>query len=127
MHKCRRQTFISSVPVCLPRVQSHLYLILLNYLLLLTHAAWMHAGCAVSPSQGIQGELVSFMFLFTKLRISSGDAAQIKADLWVTHGQMYCLHLKARQAQLSAGIHSQFSVGHVGHAVTVSLTIPLFI
>lgn len=68
--------------------EPHVYLILLNYLLLLADAAWMHAGCAVSPTQGMQGELVSFMFLFTKLRISSGGTAQIKADLWVTHGQM---------------------------------------
>lgn len=66
--------------------EPRLYFMLLNHTLLLADAAWMHAGCAVSPSQGMQGELVSFMFLFTKLRISSGDAAQIKADLRVTHG-----------------------------------------
>lgn len=64
-----------------------LYFILLNHMLLLADSAWMRDGCALSPSQ-LQGELVSFMFLFTKLRIHSRDAAEIKADLWVTHGQM---------------------------------------
>lgn len=67
--------------------ESCLCFILPNHTLLLADAAWMHAGCAVSPSQGMQGELVLFMFLFTKPRRSSGDAAEIKADLLVTHGQ----------------------------------------
>lgn len=63
-----------------------LYFILLSHTLLLPDVAWMHAGCAVSPSQGDAGR-ISLIHVFVhkaedkQQRCSSNESRSV-GDPW---------------------------------------------